>query len=126
MSLYLRDEINQKSAEFWDYLDRLVADNAVIIERPKGSSHPHYPEMIYPVDYGYLDGTTTVDEGGIDVWSGSLKPPILNAIICTVDLKKRDAELKILLGCNDDETEAIMEFLNDHTMRGILIQKPHS
>jgi hypothetical protein len=46
MSLHLRDEINQKSAEFWDYLDRLVAENAVIIERPKGSSHPHFTPTI--------------------------------------------------------------------------------
>jgi inorganic pyrophosphatase len=126
MLLNIRDEKHKKSAELWDYLDRLMAKNVGIIERPKGSSHPYYPEMMYPVDYGYLDGTTTVDEGGIDVWSGSLKPPLLKVIICTVYLMKRDAELKILLGCNCDETEAIMVFLNNHTMRGILIRRPHS
>ena len=26
------------------------------VDRPMGSNHPNYPEMIYPINYGYVDG----------------------------------------------------------------------
>lgn len=26
------------------------------VDRPMGSRHPNYPEMIYPINYGYVDG----------------------------------------------------------------------
>ena len=50
--------------EFWVYLDRMVGTSRIVIDRPRGSAHPHYPDLVYPLDYGYLDGTTTVDGGG--------------------------------------------------------------
>jgi inorganic pyrophosphatase len=34
--------------------------------------------MIYPLDYGYLEITTSSDGGGIDVWFGSLNMVIDN------------------------------------------------
>ena len=54
--------------------------------------HPHYSDVIYPFDYGYLENTTTSDGGGIDVWVGSLKiaehldgDELLTGILCTFD-----------------------------------------
>ena len=40
--------------DFWDALDQLTADSEIVIDRPKGSAHPRFPNFIYPVDYGYL------------------------------------------------------------------------
>jgi len=43
------------------------------------------------------------------------------AIACTVDLLKRDAELKLLLGCTEDEMRLVNEFLNlTKTLRCVL------
>jgi inorganic pyrophosphatase len=84
--------------EFWDALDQLVAHAKVVIDRLKGSRHPRYPEIVYPLDYGYLDGTTAVDGGGVDVFRGSLAAPSIVGALCTVDLMKKDVEIKILLG----------------------------
>jgi inorganic pyrophosphatase len=109
--------------EFWDYLDQLVAMSQVIIDRPRGCSHPRYPDLVYPLDYGYLAGTTAVDGGGIDVWVGSQEPQRPIAVICTIDLHKRDMEIKILLGCSETEAKAILDFLNDHSMRAMLIER---
>ena len=39
--------------DFWQYLERLVAGSRVIIDRPKGSRHPQFPNIVYPLDYGY-------------------------------------------------------------------------
>ncbi len=108
---------------FWQFLDRLVASSALVIDRPKGSAHPHYPEVIYPLDYGYLEGTTSADGGGIDVWVGSSGRGRLNAILCTVDLLKRDAEIKLLLGCTEDEIQAIVRLSSGEHMRCLVIRR---
>ena len=99
--------------EFWEALDQLVARAKIVIDRPKGSRHPRYPEIVYPIDYGYLDGTTAVDGGGVDIWRGSLAAQNIVGALCTVDLLKRDAEVKILLGCTPDEIAIIRNFYND-------------
>jgi len=55
------------SERFWRHLDVLVAEAEVVIDRPAGSAHPRYPNFIYPLDYGYVRGTTAVDAGaGVD------------------------------------------------------------
>lgn len=109
--------------KFWISIDKLVAESKIVIDRPTGSSHPRYPDFIYPVDYGYLDKTTSPDGGGIDVWCGSEKTGV-NAIMCIVDLYKRDSEIKILIGCNEEEIKMIYDKTNDSDlMKGILIRR---
>lgn len=112
------------SADFWDYLDQLVAAHSLAIDRPRGSHHPGLPEIVYPLDYGYLEGTISGDGGGIDVWLGTSGTRYLSAVILTVDLRKRDTEIKFLLGCSEQETQTILDFHNDNGMRAILVRRP--
>jgi inorganic pyrophosphatase len=98
---------------FWEYLEKIVYDNEIIIDRPKGTRHPKYNEMAYVVDYGFIKGTKSMDNGGIDIFVGSVPNKIIDAIICTIDLAKRDSEIKILMGCTKDEKIKIYNFLND-------------
>lgn len=110
--------------EFWNALDELIRSSSVVIDRPKGSAHPRYPHLIYPVDYGYLRGTAAMDGEGIDVWQGSLPEKALDAIVCTVDLLKKDSEIKLLLGCTEEEKQTILRLHNDSPyMKGILVRK---
>jgi len=109
------------ASNFWHYLDRMVASSKPVIDRPKGSHHPRYPEVTYPVDYGYLEGTTTVDGGGLDVWVGSLPEKSLTALVLTVDLHKHDVEVKLLLGCTEIEQQAILNFHNDGLMCAVKV-----
>ena len=45
------------------------------IDRPIGSRHPRYPDMIYPVNYGYVDGVYAPDGAEQDVYVlGTDKP----------------------------------------------------
>ena len=114
---------NEYENAFWSALDKLVSQSKIKIDRPKNSSHPKYPECIYPVDYGYLENTSSMDGGEIDVYKGAHGNTI-DAIICTVDLLKKDSEIKILIGCDEDEKRLIMEFQNDsELMKGMLIQR---
>ena len=109
--------------DFWQHLDVLVDSSALIIDRPQGSSHPRYSDLVYPLDYGYLDGTSGVDGDGVDVWRGSAAERGLDAMVCTVDLEGRDAEIKLLIGCTDTEKEVILEFHNQGSMAGVLIAR---
>lgn len=112
-----------QTREFWLYLDELIAGSKVVIDRPKGSLHPRFPGEPYPMDYGYLEGTTTVDGGGIDLWMGSLPGKELTGIVCTVDLFKKDGEMKLLLGCSSEDAEQVLRFTNNQTMRAIYIPR---
>ena len=85
-------------ASFWTHLDALIRSSELVIDRPKGFSRPPAPALVYPLDYGYLQGTASSDGEGIDVW-GSLPEGRLDAVVCTVDIQKRDAEMKLVLGC---------------------------
>jgi inorganic pyrophosphatase len=112
------------SANFWNFIDQLIATHPLVIDRPRGSHHPRYQKIVYPLDYGYLDGTTSGDGDGIDIWAGTSGIRDLSAVILTVDLRKRDLEVKILLGCNDEEIQEILGFHNKNKMRAILVPRP--
>ena len=111
------------SNEFWKYLDNLLSSHDIFIDRPRNSAHPKYPDMIYPVDYGYLIGTKSSDGEGIDVWLGSNGDSI-DAIICVVDILKKETETKILIGCTTEEKEMILKFHNQTSgMKGIMVER---
>lgn len=67
----------QNTTEFWKALDKLVVRSEIVIDRPKGTAHPKYPDFIYKVDYGYLKDTSSMDGAGIDVWVGSDEKKIM-------------------------------------------------
>lgn len=109
--------------EFWKALDELVRSSEIVIDRPKGSAHPGYPDLIYRVDYGYLKDTASMDGAGIDVWVGSDDKKI-DAVMCIVDLLKRDSEIKILIGCTEEEKAEVYRTHNEtQYMKGIMIRR---
>lgn len=114
----------KNNVEFWSYLDELVRNSEIVIDRAKGSAHPKYPNFIYKVDYGYLKNTSSMDGEGIDVWVGSKADIEIDAIMCIVDVMKRDSEIKILIGCTEEEKSMIYETHNEtQYMKGILIRR---
>ena len=115
--------VTKHSEIFWQRLDVLLERSKIVIDRPRGSSHPRFPEIIYAIDYGYLDGTTSNDGEGVDVWLGTDPAKALDAVICTVDLDRGDAELKLMVGCTDEEKEYIERFYNEWPGMGAQIIK---
>lgn len=97
--------------DFFQALQKLIDQSEIIIDRPKGSQHPRYQDFIYPLDYGYLKGTTAADGGGIDVWVGTLAGRNLTNVVAVCDLLKKDTELKLLIGCNKED---VVKVLNHH------------
>jgi inorganic pyrophosphatase len=113
------------SAGFWQALDELVATHRLVIDRPRGSAHPRYPDWTYPADYGYLEGTTSGDGAGIDVWRGSLPDITLTAVVCCVDGAKRDVEIKLLVGCSREEVAMIVALHNDGQQAAVSVERPN-
>ena len=111
---------------FWAHLEELVRTSDLVVDRPKGKPHPNYPDMVYPLDYGYLTGTSGGDGDEIDVWRGSLEDMGLEAVVCTVDLGKRDAEVKVLLGCSSEDKTTICDFYRRHGFGAWLVERPSS
>ncbi len=101
-----------------DLVDRCT----ITLDRPRGTVHPRYPDAIYPLDYGYLEDTSSGDGDGIDIWIGSKEKKILTGILCTFDTLKRDAEIKLLVACSMEDIETIRRFNSD--IATLLIPNP--
>ena len=48
----------------------------VTVDRPLGSAHPDYPEMIYPVNYGYIAGIMAPDGEEQDAYILGVPHPV--------------------------------------------------
>ena len=59
-----------------DYSDVLGTSVSGTIDRPLGSAHPRHPEMIYPINYGYVDGVFAGDGAEQDVYVFGTDRPI--------------------------------------------------
>ncbi|HET9111533.1 MAG TPA: inorganic diphosphatase [Ktedonobacterales bacterium] len=103
----------------WDTWERLLRERVVIVDRPRGSAHPRYPDMIYPLDYGYIPGTIGGDGAEVDVFVGSGDTGLTAALI-TYDQGKGDRELKLLWNATEVEIRAALDFLNRDAMRAML------
>lgn len=48
----------------------------MVIDRPLGSTHPTYPELIYPINYGYIPGTMAADGEPEDAYLLGVSYPV--------------------------------------------------
>jgi inorganic pyrophosphatase len=108
---------------FWHQLDTFVSESELVIDRPASSRHPRHESVVYPLDYGYLSGTSGGDGNEIDVWRGSDTKAVLDAIVCTCDPMKRDSEVKLLIGCTEEEKEIVCQFHIRYNMGVIMIRR---
>jgi inorganic pyrophosphatase len=117
------ETFNVEDTRFWELGDRLVADHPIVIDRPGGSAHPRFPSIIYPFDYGYLDGTGAIDGDGVDCWRGSLQSDRPTGAIVTIDVVKADSEVKWLVGCTPDEMAAALATHRTEWQAALLLRR---
>lgn len=108
----------------WHHLDALLGAAEIVVDRPAGSTHPRFPDFVYPYDYGYLADTDGGDGGGIDVWIGSVPGRRLVGVLVTVDLEKRDTEVKLLLGCTEAEAASVLATHQTGAQAALWIRRP--
>jgi inorganic pyrophosphatase len=109
---------------FWAMADAMVRAHRIVIDRPRGTAHPRYPAVVYPLDYGYLEGTSALDGDGIDCWVGTRRDGRLTGVIVTVDVVKQDTELKWLIGCTAEEIQAALDTHRTSQQAAMLVPRP--
>lgn len=77
------------------YLGRTVE---IKIDRPKGSAHPKHPDMIYPVNYGYIPGVQGGDGEELDVYLLGVDTPQQKYLCRIIGIvhRKNDNEDKLI------------------------------
>jgi hypothetical protein len=95
----------------WKDWERLIQNNGVTIDRPRGAVHPVHADIIYPIDYGYVNGTTSTDGEEVDLFKGSTSNGLIG-LIATMDHRKGDREIKLLFDCSPIEIYLVNGFIN--------------
>jgi inorganic pyrophosphatase len=118
-----RRPVGLEDERFWAALDTLIATCGITVDRPRGSAHPRHVDVVYPLDYGFLAGTSAMDGAGIDVWLGTQDARTVSGFVLTVDPAKRDSEMKVLIGCTPEETAQICEFHRSGAQSAVLVPR---
>ena len=78
------------------------------IDRPAGSRHPDYPQLVYPINYGLVPGTLAADGEPIDAYLLGSDKPLLSAHgrVIAVTLREDDIEDKLVVAIGEDDYSA--------------------
>ncbi len=95
----------------WEGWEEIILERGFTLDRPKGSVHPVHPEIVYPIDYGYVNETQGGDGEELDIFVGSADNGLV-AVILTTDRRKKDRECKLILNCSPEEIYLINGFIN--------------
>lgn len=95
-----------------DYLGKQVQ---VVMDRPLGSKHPKYEDMIYPINYGYIPDTLSGDGMEIDAYIlGEDKPlQTFQGLVIALIKRKDDREYKLVVA--SDRERYTMEDIRRET-----------
>ena len=106
----------------WEAWEALIALNGLTIDRPYRSRHPEFSDIIYPLNYGYVNATTSTDGHEVDVFVGSADNGLVG-LLMTTDYGRGDREVKLLYNCTPEEIYLANGFINfDRTrMEGTLV-----
>lgn len=100
----------------WAGWEALIAQNGYTLDRPTGTPHPDYPRIIYPIDYGYINGTVATDHQEVDLFAGRADTGLVGTLL-TTDHRKGDREFKLLYNCAPPEIYMVYGFINfDRTL----------
>lgn len=98
------------------------------VDRPLGSAHPKYPDMIYPINYGYVDGVFAGDGEEQDVYILGTDEPlkIYTGKVIAVYHRTNDTEDKWIVSVDgkdypDEEILEKIEFQEKY-YEGILLR----
>lgn len=100
------------NAYFWQKLDTLILSLDYKLIRSQGDIHPQYPNLVYPMEYGYLTDPDKEDSIVTRAFRGSLPNKRCDAIIVGIDILQKGMDIKCLIGCSEQEQMACLEFLN--------------
>lgn len=99
------------------------------IDRPMGSAHPDYPDLIYPINYGYVDGIFADDGEEQDVYVLGAGEPLetFEGKVIAVYHRTNDSEDKWIVSLDGKEytDEEILEAIDfqERYFEGMLLRQ---
>ncbi|MBR6336633.1 MAG: methyltransferase domain-containing protein, partial [Ruminococcus sp.] len=72
---FIEAAIHKKAAPL-DYSGIIGSKVNCTVDRPLGKAHPRFAELIYPINYGYVNGVTGGDGSGQDVYILGVNEPV--------------------------------------------------
>ena len=88
----------------------------IYIDRPIGSKHPKYDEIIYPINYGYIREIIAEDNEFQDAYLLGVNEPVQSyeGIVYAIVERENDLEDKLIIVANNNEftIEEIEELVN--------------
>lgn len=114
----------ENNAYFWQKLDTLYLSSGYQITRKKGEAHPRFQNLIYPVDYGYINDTKSFGKDGVSLYAGSGNRYEISALVVAADILIKELDVKVLVGCTEEEVDQVLRFLNQtNYQKTVLIRK---
>ena len=80
--------------------------------KKKGEVHDTFKNLVFPTDYGRLEDLVSHTGNGIPVYMGSGNRNRITALIVAADILTKELDVKILVGCDEKETEDVLRYLN--------------
>lgn len=99
-NIFIKDVLRKALSD--SYLGKSVH---IVIDRPIGSAHPKYPDLIYPINYGYIPGVLGGDGEELDAYLLGVDTPVseYTAKVIAISHRNNDIEDKLIAapeGCN--------------------------
>lgn len=93
----------------------------VIVDRPLGSRHPKYPDMKYPVNYGYVPGVIGGDGEEQDAYILGVDVPVseFHGVVIAVIHRTNDCEDKWIVAPHG------VSFTKDEISRAVRFQEQY-
>lgn len=95
----------------WEAWETLIETSGITLDRPYRSAHPNYPDIIYPLNYGFINDTVGTDGEEVDVFVGSGRHGLVGLLL-TTDYRCGDREAKLLYRCTPEEIYVANGFIN--------------
>lgn len=103
-----------RKAQVWSFLGKTVT---ITIDRPIGTAHPKHPNILYPINYGYIAGELAPDNEELDVYILGVDKPLeqVRGQIIAIVHRNNDIEDKLVSAPDGacftaDEIAALVRF----------------
>ena len=100
----------------------------VKVDRPLGSAHPNYPDLIYPINYGFIPGVPAPDGEEQDAYILGIDVPVASFTgkIIAIIHRKDDVEDKWVVAPEDmnfskNEIERLTHFQEQYFRIQIIV-----
>lgn len=96
-----------------EYIGKIIF---VKVDRPIGSTHPNYPDLTYPINYGFVPNTISGDGEEFDCYILGENQPLkeyTGKCIAVIHRTNDDDDKLVIVPVNSDFTDSEIRHLTD-------------